>query len=182
MTMTAYFNLGAFNGILDRLDTAVTEAVRPAAQAAAQVFYDRVKANVARIPSVSGNLNASIYQKFSPEESIDGKRAVYKISWNQSKAPHGHLLEFGHFVRYKYYVNKKGEYRPMVRPERMGDPKPKRRASQAEKDAYYVPLPVPWRTTAHRFVGRAIDQGAEIPAKAAVAEIYRRINARLEGR
>lgn len=181
MGMTAAVNFASLDGLLARLGDAVGEAVRPAAQAAAQVFYDQVKENVSRIPRVSGNLQDSIYQKFVPEMSVDGQKAVYRISWNYKKAPHGNLIEYGHFVRYKYYVTKEGLYRPMVRPERQGDPKPKRRASQAVKDAYYVPLETPFRTTAYRFVQNATARVPEARL-AAIGEIQRRIAANLEGR
>lgn len=181
MGMTAAVNFASLDGLLARMGDAVGEAVRPAAQAAAQVFYDQVKDNVSRIGTKSGNLRDSIYQKFVPEMSVDGKKAVYRISWNYKKAPHGNLIEWGHFVRYKYYVTKDGIYRPMVRPERQGDPKPSRRASQAVKDAYYVPLAAPFRTTAYRFVQNAIARVPEA-RMAAIAEIQRRINDRMEGR
>lgn len=115
------------------------EATRPAAQAAAQVLYDAVKANVARIKKHTGNLDRSIYQAFSIDNSGPG-RATYHISWNARKAPHGHLVEYGHMQRYVYYRRNDGQIRPLVRPGMDGTPKPKGRAPQAVKDAYYVPL------------------------------------------
>jgi HK97 gp10 family phage protein len=114
-------------------------AARPAAQAAAQVLYDAVQANVARIKKHTGNLDRSIYQAYSIDNSGPG-RATYHISWNAKKAPHGHLVEYGHMQRYVYYQDDAGNIRPMVRPGKEGTPKPKQRASQAVKDAYYVPL------------------------------------------
>ncbi len=68
--------------------------IRPAAQAGAQVFYDQVKQNVNSIPVKTGNLRDSIYQVYSKDKS-DENTAVYHISWNRKKAPHGHLIEFG---------------------------------------------------------------------------------------
>jgi len=42
---------------LQQLEDGVKEAIRPAAQAAAQVVYDRVKLNVQGIGKVTGNLD-----------------------------------------------------------------------------------------------------------------------------
>lgn len=123
---------------LDALDAAALEAARPAAQAGAQVLYDAVKANVSRIRRVSGNLERAIYQAFADAESGTG-RATYRVSWNRKKAPHGWWLEFGFLQRYELARDARGRIFPMVRPEMRGKPKPKRRASQAAKDAYYVP-------------------------------------------
>lgn len=64
--------------------------------AAAKVIYDEVKLNTSppRMGRVTGNLHNAIYRAYSPERSKDTLK-VYRISWNKSKAPHGHLLEFG---------------------------------------------------------------------------------------
>jgi hypothetical protein len=118
---------------LDALVDEAQAAARPAAQAGAQVLYDQVKANVARLRRVTG-----IYQAFADGESGEG-RATYRISWNQKKAPHGHLVEFGYLQRYEIARDARGRMFPMVRPEMQGQPKPKRSASRAVKDAYYVP-------------------------------------------
>lgn len=66
------------------------------AAAMARVFYDEVKLNASppRMGRVTGNLERSIYWAFSPEKSTATQK-TYRISWNKSKAPHGHLLEFG---------------------------------------------------------------------------------------
>lgn len=79
---------------------AVEAAARPAAQAAAQVLYEDVQRNVARIKKKTGNLARSIYQAHSKDRS-QGGREVYHVSWNARKAPHGHLVEFGHLQRYE---------------------------------------------------------------------------------
>lgn len=82
------------------------EAIRPAAQAGAQVLVDEVQRNVNRIGKKTGNLRRSIYQVFS-RRSSSNERAVYHVSWNAQKAPHGHLIEFGHFQRYRVIVDKR---------------------------------------------------------------------------
>lgn len=161
---------------LDGIDTwadekveVVQSATRPAAQAAAQVLYDAVKANVATLGKKTGNLDKSIYQAFSANNSAPGK-ATYHISWNATKAPHGGLVEFGHIQRYKVYVGSDGKWYTAVRPEMVGKPKPSRRAAQGVKDAYYVPLPAPKQVAARSFVRKAVSQFDQ--ATAAAREVF----------
>jgi hypothetical protein len=151
MTVRLTTDLAGLNRLIDQLGTDVEAAARPAAQAAAQVFYDGVVANVDALGTVTGNLRRAIYQAFSPENSGPG-RASYNVSWNERKAPHGHLVEYGHVQRYVVYLNKKGEWKTKIRPEMLGKKKPSRRASQAVKDAYYVPLASPKQVAAKPFV------------------------------
>lgn len=80
---------------------AMGEAARPAAQAGAQVLVDEVRRNVGRIKRKTGNLAASIYQAYSDSNSTPGGKATYHVSWNPRKAPHGHLVEWGHLQRYE---------------------------------------------------------------------------------
>lgn len=84
---------------LDALPGDADVAVRPAAQAGAQVLYEEVKRNVSRIKRKTGNLASAIYQAYSADNS-GGGRAAYHISWNARKAPHGHLVENGYLQRY----------------------------------------------------------------------------------
>lgn len=123
---------------LEQLDAQALAAARPAAQAGAQVLYDAVKSNVSRLGRVTGNLAASIYQAHIDSEERPGHSA-YRISWNKKKAPHGYLVEFGYLQRYEMARDARGRFFPMVRPEKIGKPKPKRSAPQSVKDAYYVP-------------------------------------------
>lgn len=155
---------------LDELEATALEAVRPAAQAGAQVLYDQVKANVQRIRKVSGNLDRAIYQAFMDTASNPG-RASYRVSWNRKKAPHGWLIEFGFLQRYELARDARGRIFPMVRPEMQGKPKPKRRATQAVKDAYYVPRKGgPRQVPARAFIRSA---ASKLPAaQRAVAERF----------
>lgn len=100
------FNPASLNAQLDRLQARVADAVRPAAQAGAQVLYDEVRLNAPRSEKAHftkgkaqtyqpGNLQRAIYQAYSTESSTDGKTAVYSISWNKSKAFYGRFVEFG---------------------------------------------------------------------------------------
>lgn len=103
----------------------VEEAVRPAAQAGAQVLYDAVKLNVNALGRKTGNLASAIYQAFSPENSGLGV-AEYHVSWNSTKAPHGFLVEFGHIQKFKVVLSKKtGRWitlrnQPLAKPRQVG--------------------------------------------------------------
>lgn len=175
MSFRMGFDLAAIEGVVERLGDDFEAAARPAAQAAAQVLYDEVKRNVGRLGMVSGNLNRAIYQVFSQKNSGPGV-ASYQISWNHRKAPHGHLLEFGHIARYATYVGRDGLWHTAVRPEMRGKAKPGRRASQAVKDAYYMPRPGgPVQIAAQAFVRSAAGKFPQAVA-AAKAELIRRVN------
>lgn len=109
------------------------------AAAGAKVIYDEVHANVDGMGRKTGNLKKSIYRVYSKTSSRPGK-AVYHISWNHRKAPHGRLLEWGWQQRYKTYIGSDGNWYTAVRPHMRGKKKPGRNASIEVKDAYYVPL------------------------------------------
>lgn len=175
MTFSISLDTAKLNGIFDQLGDDIEEAVRPAAQAAAEVLYQAVKQNVAALGKKTGNLERSIYQAYSADKS-NGNRASYDISWNHRKAPHGHLIEFGHLQRYLYYRGNDGQIRPMVRPGMEGTRPPGRRASRAEKDAYYVTRPGgPIQVPAKAFVRNAASRFPQALA-AAEAELLKRIN------
>jgi HK97 gp10 family phage protein len=61
-----------------------------------KVIYDEVKLNASppRLGRQTGKLSDAIYWVHSPEKSSDTQK-TYRISWNKTKAPHGHLIEFG---------------------------------------------------------------------------------------
>lgn len=152
------FDLTGLNGALDALKVKAQKAIRPAVQAGAQVYYDEVKLNVSRIGKVTGNLASSIYQVYSESQSTPN-RATYHISWNVKKAPHGHLVEFGHFARYAVRLAPDGNWYTLVRPSMRGKPNPERKASQSEKDAYYLPRAGgPKQVGARPFVRPAFDK------------------------
>ena len=84
------------------------KATRPAAQAGAQIVYERAKqlAPVSDAPHMfqiegrkygpfpPGNLRDSIYQAFSKDNSA-ADVSVYHVSWNATKAPYGAMVEVG---------------------------------------------------------------------------------------
>jgi len=154
MSLTIRADMGDLDRFLNSLGDNIEAAMRPAAQAGAQVLYEQVLSNVRRLRRYTGNLERSIYQAYSADNS-GPFRATYHVSWNAKKAPHGILVEYGHLQRYRYYKDKFGNVRPMVRPGMQGKPPPKRRASQAIKDAYYVTLPVPIQVPARSFLRNA---------------------------
>lgn len=65
--------------------------IRTGSAAAARVLYEEART---RCPVKTGLLKSAIYRVHSVSESRPG-RDVYHVSWNASKAPHGHLIEFG---------------------------------------------------------------------------------------
>lgn len=90
--MQVDLQLGGIEASLEKFSEKIkTTVIRAGSQAAAQVFYNEAKN---RVPVKSGTLKNSIYQVFSEDNSDKGK-ATYHVSWNRSKAPHGHLIEFG---------------------------------------------------------------------------------------
>lgn len=93
-------DLTAFDLTIDQMAEACEQSARPAAQAGAQVLYEEVQRNVARLKKKTGNLARSIYQAYSKSSSTN-QHAVYHVSWNYRTAPHGHLVEFGHLQRYE---------------------------------------------------------------------------------
>jgi hypothetical protein len=95
-----------FSG-LDRLEKHVQEKVLLSGVAAmAKVPYDIARSH---IHDVEGLLKSAIYRVYSPEQSSETKK-TYRISWNRSKAPHGHLVEFGHMQPYRVIKLKNGEW------------------------------------------------------------------------
>jgi len=141
---------------LNELEAEAQAAVRPAAQAGAQVLYDEVKRNVARLKRKTGNLERAIYQAFSPDNSAEG-RVTYHVSWNRRKAPHGHLVEFGHLQRYEVSF----------------DPNTKRFTTHKDR-----PLPAPKQIAAKPFVRPAM---AKFPQalEAAKEELFKRLDQKL---
>ena len=124
--LKAEFDFSSLAADLDAITEAAREAVRPAAQAGAQVYYDEVRARVPvskrghyfygssykksgqKYYFSPGSLKAAIYQVYSKDNS-DENKATYHISWNHQKAPYGFMvqLEFG---------SRRGAAQPFIRP------------------------------------------------------------------
>lgn len=150
------FNL---KSAMDSLAADLPAIAAPVAAAGAKVVYERVKANVRSMGKKTGNLERSIYRKLSEERSDRARgRIIYHISWNHKTAPHGRLLEWGWWQRYQTLIDSKGKWVTAVRPEARGKKRPGRWASQAVKDAYFVPLKGgPKYRPGYAFVRRAQD-------------------------
>lgn len=101
-------NIAQFKADLRATAEALNQATRPAAQAGAQLIYDRARqlAPVSEAahyfygqyqvygPFRPGNLRDAIYQVFSKDNSFRDV-STYHISWNADKAPYGAMVEFG---------------------------------------------------------------------------------------
>ncbi|MBS1143367.1 MAG: phage protein, gp10 family [Proteobacteria bacterium] len=101
-------NTRAFREQLRATAETLNAATRPAAQAGAQVIYDRAR-QLAPVsekahmfhgthgvygPYQPGNLREAIYQVFSKDNSFRDV-STYHVSWNAAKAPYGAMVEFG---------------------------------------------------------------------------------------
>lgn len=177
------FNLPALQQQTDYLRHLVETSVVAATQAGAQVFYDEVKGRAQSFAN-TGNLARSIYQYRNKDEQRPG-HAQYKISWRKggkkkdaSKdanaamsglpiAAHGVLVEYGYIQRYASYVGRDGNWYTAVRPEMRNKPRPKSRAAQSVKDAYYVPRkggPVQWLPRSFLRAGFEAARGRAVEA------------------
>lgn len=85
------FDLNQLKASLNATREKVSEARRPAAQAAAEVIYQEARLNA---PVKTGKLRSAIYQVHSEDNSGETK-TTYHIGVNRRKAPHAHLVEFG---------------------------------------------------------------------------------------
>lgn len=99
------FDFSKLSAKLDNITQAAEGAVRPAAQAGAEVFYQEVKQRAPRSDKPHstkgkkqtyqpGNLRAAIYQAYMDKDSGQG-RASYRISWNKRDAFYARFVEFG---------------------------------------------------------------------------------------
>lgn len=101
-------NVAAFKEQLRATVDELHKATRPAAQAGAQIIYERAKllAPVSDAPHMfhgthkiygpyaPGTLRDSIYQVFSKDKSYKDV-STYHISWNKDDAPYGFMVELG---------------------------------------------------------------------------------------
>lgn len=106
--MKIKMDVGKFKEELKATADRLNKATRPAAQAGAQIIYDRARqlAPVSKAahmfsiegrtygPYSPGNLRDSIYQAFSKDNSFKDV-STYHVSWNADKAPYGAMVEFG---------------------------------------------------------------------------------------
>lgn len=110
--LTLDMNLSGFDAALDAIKAKAEQAIRPAAQAGAQVYYDAVKATAPKSEEghwfhgtsfkskgqkywfESGSLKNAIYQVYSKGNS-DKTKAEYHVAWNHRKVPYGFMVAYG---------------------------------------------------------------------------------------
>lgn len=91
---------GVFAG-LDKLGGDIaTHLARSMGVAGGQVLRDEAKLFA---PVESGLLKSAIYLAYKENKSSK-EQVTYSVTWNAKKAPHGHLVEFGHW-RYNKIIN-----------------------------------------------------------------------------
>lgn len=138
-----------FGPVLNRLDglgvVAKQHLPRSMAVAAGTVFRDEAQSRAPEGPT--GNLSAAIYLAYSEDRSIpDDGLAVYSVTWNKRKAPHGHLVEFGHWQTHATYKGSDGKWYTDKR----------------------KPLDQPRWVPAHPFLRPAYDSVVQVALRAAI--------------
>ena len=108
MGMAIRMNIGQFKQQLRATVDKLHAATRPAAQAGAQIIYERARINAPVSdemhyfhirgkkygPYAPGNLRNSIYQVYSRDNSFKDI-ATYHISFNKTEAPYGFIVHNG---------------------------------------------------------------------------------------
>lgn len=90
---------GVLAGLQRLAGDQMTSLNRSMGVAGGQVLRDEAKL---RAPKEEGILSDAIYLAFKDGRSTE-TRAVYSVTWNSRKAPHGHLAEFGHWQTHARY-------------------------------------------------------------------------------
>lgn len=99
---------------LDRLGAAKESLARTMGAAMGEAVRDEAK-NRAPVGDkfdgalAPGQLRDAIYLAYDPRRNVlNPDRYRYVVSWNAKKAPHGHLVEFGHWMPYIYATDGQG--------------------------------------------------------------------------
>lgn len=119
-----------FSEVMSRLDglagVAKNHLPRSMAVATGKIFRDEAKArapvfestkmeagaNIEKPPK-PGLLRDAIYLAYSQNRSAPQiGQATYSVTWNSTKAPHGHLLEFGHWGTNMLVKGNRGKWVP----------------------------------------------------------------------
>jgi HK97 gp10 family phage protein len=107
MTVSAKLDVSGWTKALDKLagEKRVSLA-RSMCVAGGEVLRDEAKLLA---PVKDGVLKDAIYLAY--KDALSGEsRQVYSVSWNHRKAPHGHLIEFGHWQPYKVVKLPNGDW------------------------------------------------------------------------
>lgn len=112
--LTFDMNTGGIEAALDGIKAKASAAIRPAAQAGAQIYYDAVKAapnmpvsgkghwfhgtsfktSGTKYWFESGSLKNAVYQVYSKDNS-NASKAEYQVAWNHRKVPYGFMVAGG---------------------------------------------------------------------------------------
>lgn len=120
MTVKSTLDTSGWKVGLEKLSGPLRESLaRSMAVAGGQVLRDEAKALA---PRDSGKLAQSIYLAYKEGKSNE-QQVVYSVTWNSKPghAPHGHLLEFGHWQPYKVIKLPTGDW--FTTKEKLASPK-----------------------------------------------------------
>ncbi len=110
--LTFDFDQRGIDAQIDAIKAKAEAAIRPAAQAGAQVYYDAVKASAPKSKKghwfhgtsfkstgkkywfESGSLKGAVYQVYAKDQSNKTK-AEYQVAWNHRKVPYGFMVAYG---------------------------------------------------------------------------------------
>lgn len=89
-------DLGEIEEIFRKLSdpNRIAHVARGTCLAGAKVLKEEAKL---RVSVDEGTLRDNIYVAFSESDSTETEKA-YTVSWRKKQAPHGHLIEFGHWL------------------------------------------------------------------------------------
>lgn len=114
--MRVNFDFGDVMEGLDQLGDDAYSVARTMGEAVGAAMRDEAKQQA---PRKSGLLASAIYLAFSDDSTET--RIVYSVSWNRKKAPHGHLVEFGHWRTNVVVQSANGQW--VTTKERLAQPK-----------------------------------------------------------
>lgn len=95
--MKIEFDASAVLKNLAALADPVHSVARHMGVAVGSAMRDEAKANV---NSVTGKLKSAMVLKYDGAPAAGGS-VRYVVTWNRKKAPHGHLVEFGHRITHE---------------------------------------------------------------------------------
>lgn len=111
----ATLDLSEWDRALDALDGPVKESLaRRMAVEGGVLLRDAAKSNAAMAANeegvpTRGVLSNAILLAFDKRNSTQ-TMFTYNVSWNSKKAPHGHLIEFGHWQTHVVYKAPNGQW------------------------------------------------------------------------
>ena len=101
---------------LDKLEAAREPVARAMGYAMASAVRDEAKLRVPVGTEFGGSLTpgllrSALYAAYDERRNVLNPNIYrYVVSWNHEKAPHGHLVEFGHWMPYIYATDTQGNF------------------------------------------------------------------------